>query len=261
MTSVFYRGLRRFVSRMVDGPREYARLQAAMTDLLLTACRDRKIERLLDVGCGAGGYTQRNAEALGVPLESVSGVDTNPEHVESAEGTFEIRALDLESEALPFESGSFDLVVCNQVLEHLKNIFWVLGEMDRVTRVGGILAVGVPNLTSLLNRPFLALGHQPVTIGIEGPHVRGFTLHAFRRFLVSHPGFRVKRAIGSSLYPWPAKLGAEYLARRAPGLSAYFFLALEKISSVSPSPWLDFGMDGETSYVHWRRSLEVGPDG
>ena len=118
----------------------------------------------------------------------------------------------------------------------------------------------VPNLASLLNRPFLLLGRQPVTIGIEGPHVRAFTLHALRRFLVSHPGFRVERAIGSSLYPWPARLGAEYLARRAPSLSAYFFLALEKISAVKPSPWLAYGMDGETSYVHWQRSLESGSD-
>jgi hypothetical protein len=80
--------------------------------------------------------------------------------------------------------------------------------------------------------------------------VRGFAHHGFREFLLGHPGYRLEAQLGSSLYPWPAKLGAERLARRLPGLSAYVFYALAKERTVRPCPWLGYGTDGETSYVH-----------
>jgi SAM-dependent methyltransferase len=245
-----YRVLRSSVSAVVEGGREYARLGAAMTDLLLRATGDRELRSVLDVGCGAGGYTVQHAEALGVPLERVTGIDLDADHLANARRHFPTERVDLESEVLPFEDESVDLVICNQVLEHMKNVFWLLSEMDRVLAVGGVLAVGVPNLTSLLNRAYLLMGRQPVTIDIGGPHVRGFAHRSLRDFLLRHPGYRLEKQLGSSLYPWPAKLGAERLARRLPGLSAYCFYALAKQTSVQPCPWLVYGRDGETSYTH-----------
>ncbi|MDP2578117.1 MAG: class I SAM-dependent methyltransferase [Gemmatimonadota bacterium] len=247
--------LRRSVKRLVEGEKEYRRLQAAMTDLIIRASGGKPPESLLDVGCGEGGYTRQNAEALGLALDRVHGVDFNPSHLEAAEENFSIARVDLERDRLPFPNDEFELVVCNQVLEHIKNIFWLLAEMDRVTQPGGSLLIGVPNLTSLLNRPFLMLGRQPVTVGIEGPHVRAFTFHGLSEFFAGHPGYRIETALGSSLYPWPAKLGAEALARRLPSLSAYFFVSLRKLRSVDPCPWLAYGIDGETSFVHWEQSL------
>lgn len=41
-------------------------------------------------------------------------------------------------------SDSYDVVVCEQVLEHLKNPHLAMSELARVTRPGGILAIGVP---------------------------------------------------------------------------------------------------------------------
>jgi SAM-dependent methyltransferase len=238
------------VRAAVEGDREYARLGAAMTDLVVYAAAGKTIGSVLDVGCGPGGYTLQHVKALGVPLEKVHGVEYHPEHAKAAAEHFHVERVDLETQRLPFDDGSVDLVMCNQVLEHMKNVFWALSEMDRVLAVGGILAVGVPNLTALTNRLVLLAGRQPVTIGIEGPHVRGFAHRSFREFLLGHPGYRLRGQRGSSLYPWPAKLGAERLARRLPGLSAYTFYSLEKMSWVEPCPWLSHGTDGETSYVH-----------
>lgn len=249
-----YRALRSLVSRVVEGRKEYARLSSAMTDLLVQVAANRELRTVLDVGCGAGAYTVQRAEALGLPLERVSGVEYNPDHLAEARVRFRVERVDLERQRLPFEDGSFDLVICNQVLEHMKNVFWVLAEMDRVLAAGGVLAIGVPNLTSLLNRAFLIAGRQPPTIEIGGPHVRGFAHRSFRGFLLRHPGYRLEAQLGSSLYPWPAKLGAERLARRLPALSAYTFYALTKERSVRPCPWLEYGTDGETSYTHVERA-------
>jgi SAM-dependent methyltransferase len=244
------------VGVVVDGRKEYSRLGGAMTDLLVHATAGRELRSVLDVGCGAGGYTMRYAEALGVPLERVTGVEYHPDHLTAARQRFRTERVDLERDELPFEDGSADLIICNQVLEHIKNVFWALAEMDRVLAVGGVLAIGIPNLTSLLNRAVLLVGRQPVTIDIGGPHVRGFAHRSFRDFLLRHPGYVLETQLGSSLYPWPAKFGAERLARRLPGLSAYTFYALVKRTSVDPSPWLAYGTDGETSYTHAERRTQ-----
>ena len=225
-----------------------------MTDLLLMAAAKSEIHSLLDIGCGEGSYTLNNAQALGISLDKVYGVEFNPHYLKVAQEHFSACSVDLEHSEFPFDDTSIDLIICNQVLEHIKNVFWVLAEMDRVLSIGGILAIGIPNLTSLINRPLLFLGRQPITIGIEGAHVRGFAHTSFREFLLRHEGYRLVAEIGSLLYPWPAKLGAERMARRLPGLSAYTFYALVKQETISPCPWLRFGTDGETSYTHALRT-------
>ncbi|HET6680402.1 MAG TPA: class I SAM-dependent methyltransferase [Gemmatimonadaceae bacterium] len=48
--------------------------------------------------------------------------------------------------ALPFEDRSFDLVTANMVVEHLAEPEVQLGEMARVLRPGGLLALHTPNL-------------------------------------------------------------------------------------------------------------------
>ena len=248
MLEMLYRRSRTALKGLVEGSQEYGRLQAAMRDLIRTAASGRSPRSLLDVGCGAGGYSLGYAEAACVPPERVCGVDADGTYIDSACRRFVAHVVDLESERLPVDDGSMDFVVCNQVLEHLKDIFWVLAEMDRVLAVGGVLAIGVPNLTSLINRPVLLLGRQPITIAIEGPHVRGFAHHSFRRFLERHPGYRLVAERGSSLYPWPARLGAERLARRLPSLSAYALYALVKEAAVVPCPWRTVSSSGETTY-------------
>jgi SAM-dependent methyltransferase len=50
--------------------------------------------------------------------------------------------------AMPgFASGSFDMVLCNAVLEHDPRFWLTLGEIRRVLRPGGIAIIGVPGYT------------------------------------------------------------------------------------------------------------------
>ena len=80
--------------------------------------------RVLDVGCGSKPYRElfaRYASAyVGVdPVESV--------HAD----------LQGSVEALPVEDGSFDLVLCSQVLEHCVDPALAVRELSRVTAAGG----------------------------------------------------------------------------------------------------------------------------
>ena len=80
--------------------------------------------RLLDVGCGSKPY-----EPLFAPF-AASYVGVDPVDNPSADLVGSV-------EALPVEDGSFDLVLCNQVLEHCDDPARAVSELRRVTASGG----------------------------------------------------------------------------------------------------------------------------
>jgi SAM-dependent methyltransferase len=80
--------------------------------------------RLLDVGCGVKPY-----EPLFAPFaESYIGVDPVENPRAELKGSVE---------ALPVEDASFDVVLCNQVLEHCLDPALAVRELCRVTAPGG----------------------------------------------------------------------------------------------------------------------------
>jgi ubiquinone/menaquinone biosynthesis C-methylase UbiE len=97
---------------------------------------------LLDVGCGPGTITADLARRI--PDGAVVGVDLPPDVIGTAQHDFGSANLRFEVGdvyALHFDEGSFDLVFAHQVLQHLGDPVAALGEMLRVIRPGGHVAV------------------------------------------------------------------------------------------------------------------------
>lgn len=111
----------------------------------------------VDLGAGTGMdlALARQVEA-GAELHGVEIREDSARQLETA-GVMPHR-LDIERDALPFAAGSVDVVMLNQILEHTKDIFWILGESTRVLRIGGGLIIGIPNLAAWHNRILLLLG-------------------------------------------------------------------------------------------------------
>lgn len=84
-------------------------------------------------------------------------------------------------EKYPFDSDSFDTVICSEVLEHTADPEFILSEVRRVLRPGGTLLVSVPNSGNVLFR--LGVWRQPSSAGL---HVRFWTDPEFRTFLVEN---------------------------------------------------------------------------
>lgn len=79
--------------------------------------------RVLDVGCGVKPYYPFFAAAA-----SYVGVDVQDNPAADVHGPIE---------ALPLEDGSFDVVLCTQVLEHVDDPAAAVRELHRVTAPGG----------------------------------------------------------------------------------------------------------------------------
>jgi SAM-dependent methyltransferase len=101
--------------------------------------------RLLDVGCGPGTITLDLAARVS-PGPTV-GVDRDAGIVSEAQSLLESRSVSgiefrtAHAYALEFEDESFDVVHAHQLLQHLTDPVAALGEMRRVLRPGGVLAV------------------------------------------------------------------------------------------------------------------------
>jgi SAM-dependent methyltransferase len=209
---------------------------------------------LLDIGCWDGSRTVRRAEILGA--DRMLGVEVYEAPADQAtQRGIDVARLDLEVERLPWPDGSVDVVVCNQVLEHLKNIWLPVSEIHRVLRPGGRAVLSVPNLASLHNRVLLAIGRQPTSIEIFGPHVRGFTLRGFCALVERGGAFQIERKRGAGFYPIPSPWSAPLSALWRGG--SHTFVVMARKASKGPIWGEELSQEigaGQTFYATGSRS-------
>ncbi len=115
----------------------------------------QRFERALDFGCGAG----RLVHALAGRFDDVVGVDVSPAMIERArtltEDTRNVTLVVNTKPELDFESGTFDLVYTNLVLQHLpapELIERYVRELVRITATGGIALLQAPDTIPLAYR-------------------------------------------------------------------------------------------------------------
>jgi ubiquinone/menaquinone biosynthesis C-methylase UbiE len=121
--------------------------------------------------------------------------------------------LDLNKDKLPFKENTVDIVICNQVLEHLYEIDKVLDDVYRVLKTNGKFIACIPNLAALHERISLLFGYNPSTwhtskkqIGLRNgaytdnrTHCNGFTVKGFRNLIKQH-NFKPVSYITSEVY-------------------------------------------------------------
>jgi len=195
--------------------------------------------RVLEVGC-ASGYLSEELKKRGC---RVWGVEINPEAAEAARPHCEeVLTADVDALAsLPWAVSSFDVVVCTDVLEHLKDPARALRLLKPYLRPGGCLIVSLPNVANWSVRFALLAGRFDYQASglLDRTHLRFFSLASARRLLVE-AGFRITSfdvTPGLEVYP-PYLFFAgrvlrrlrlhepvEYwLSRRFPSLLAYQFI-------------------------------------
>lgn len=140
-------------------------------------------DRVLDVGCGEG----RHAHAAALAGATVVALDLDRERLLAARGDGDestghpvfCRADALN---LPVPDGSFDVVICSEVLEHIPDYQRAIAELERVLVPGGSLAVSVPRY----GPERLCWALSDAYHDVEGGHVRVFTAAQLREAVEDH---------------------------------------------------------------------------
>ncbi len=131
-----------------------------------------------------------------------TGVDINPDRCKHLTDKYDIKIIkaDIETAPLPFEDNEFDLILFNEIFEHLRiDPIFTLKEINRVLKPGGTMILSTPNLYSLLkiikylrgqsfNNAYLEF-EKLYTIGHMG-HIREYTENEVKTFL-TNTGFKV----------------------------------------------------------------------
>lgn len=107
-------------------------------------------KKLLDVGCGTG--TLLSMVLRQYKNVEISGIDISKEMINKAKDLLENKAelLTGDSENLPWEDNSFDIIICNASFHHFPQPIKTLQEMGRVLNKKGRLII----LDAWLPNPF-----------------------------------------------------------------------------------------------------------
>lgn len=216
--------------RMVDHNETYG---SHVIDQFLSSVNEAR--RILDVG--AGGGRDLNLAKQHFPTAVLNAVECFPPNIQIlCQQGITAHALNIENDPLPFENESFDIVIVNQILEHTKELFWILHEITRVLKVGGYLFAGVPNIASLHNRIGLLFGKHPTQFKSYSAHVRCFSKADFLLFFQeTFPGgYELEAFRGSQFYPFPGRL-ARLFSTLLPTMSFSIFFSLRKLTSYEDS--------------------------
>lgn len=187
--------------------------------------KESSYRSVLDIGCGKGRDLLLSKKYANSDKVRLFGVDLQ-EDKNNIEGV-EIFKLNIEKEKLPFLDETFDIVIANQVLEHVKEIFWVSNEICRVLKRNGRFIIGVPNLAALHNRILLLFGKHPTCIKTSSAHVRGFTIDDLLIFYEKIGGLKNIAIKGENIYPFPPFISTP-LSSLFPNIAVSIFLLFEK---------------------------------
>ena len=159
-------------------------------------------ERILEVGCGAGAtlawLKQRWPDAW------VAGADVNAEQIALAAARIDhAERCDLDRTVPSIAPSSIDLLLCLDVLEHLRDPWAALRTLGALVRPGGCVIASVPNVrhASVL-WPLLCRGrwHYGGSGILDRTHLRFFT-RASAIELVRDAGFEVRAVRGLGTEP------------------------------------------------------------
>jgi SAM-dependent methyltransferase len=117
----------------------------------------------------------------------------------------DVEVFNIEKDPFPFDSDSFDLVLCMEVLEHLAySPSHMLAEAHRVLRPDGLFFLTVPNFINikrLVNMFFNRSSEYPYSgYGIYGRHAREYSPAEVSR-LLSACGYRMAELATANVWP------------------------------------------------------------
>ena len=153
---------------------------------LIKEAEKTKPGKILDAGCGEG-FTLEKLRKKGIG-EYLEGIDSLEEAIEIGKEIHpELNLKTADIYKLPYADNSFDLVICTEVLEHLRHPEKALEEIRRVTKKYVILSV--PNEPYFMAANFFR-GKNLSRFGNDIEHINHWSSIGFKTFVSSK--FKIK---------------------------------------------------------------------
>ena len=167
--------------------------------VLMEEMRELHPVRILDAGCGEGFTLERFRTAhIGEELE---GIDVQQQAIDLGKAIHPHLSLIQGSiYHLPYADGSFDAVICSEVLEHLERPEDALKELCRVTKRYCIISVPHEPFFQLAN--FLR-GKNLLRWGNDIEHIQHWTARGITEFVSKD--FRIRTV--RTPFPWTVVVG------------------------------------------------------
>ncbi|RLS54825.1 MAG: glycosyltransferase [Planctomycetota bacterium] len=147
--------------------------------------------RILDVGCGGGrlGLAIKNRQSA-----HVTGIELQPLAAQRARLNLDVvEQQNIESDPLAFATGTFDCVICADVLEHMTDPGFVLRKLHHWLTENGSLVVSLPNVRHHSVVSSLLAGnwtYEPAGL-LDADHLRFFTRREIEKLLF-RIGFEIR---------------------------------------------------------------------
>lgn len=174
----------------------YPALAESLQRWLTERTSSAELLSLIDIGAGFGRtFLYLEAAAIANRFDLL-GLDIDPERKEDvyANNPYRIIGGDAD-EPLDLEDARFDVVVSEQLLEHLNHPAQLIAEFHRIMKSDGLLVVGVPIFPEPVAKLRRALVRR---FGLRGSdHIQTYSLRSIRRDLAPHfdeieaRGFRI----------------------------------------------------------------------
>lgn len=221
----------------------YRNCQLKILDLLDSTERESNL-KILDVGCNDGNFSLEVAKQCNT--KEIYGLEIDKKSLEKAKKNG-IKAYKGDAnEKFPFRDNSFDVIITNQLVEHLLNPDNLFEEIYRTLKPNGYCVIATPNLCSLHNRIFVLLGQQitnisPSTKVVFGNPNRGASSNMwgpYRHLTVFSPtalkeicefyGLKVEKIAGSGFHPFKSSI-SNFLSTIFPKLSLFLLIKTRKL--------------------------------
>jgi len=158
-------------------------------------------KRVLDLGCRDGSLTRFYSDR-----NEVVGVDIDQEALQRCQKALPIKTYWSNLwDGLPFKNDEFDVVVAGEILEHLPSPTFVVGEVGRVLKPGGLFVGSVPNSFRFKNRLLFLFGKD---FELDPTHFHHYSPTTLKEILqMFFCDIEIRYRASRFLWVWPRMFG------------------------------------------------------
>jgi len=141
---------------------------------LAMLCKGMTFNEVVDAGCGLGIVLDEFSKSMGIAVENRVGCDLSFNTLKYAKNKFpNIMFIRADVENLPFKNKAFELAICTDVLEHVRNFRKAFKEINRISNYAGVKVPLEDSLFSLIPKVWAKLLRQK---GAKVGHIQQFRL-------------------------------------------------------------------------------------